>query len=121
MKYLAFLAAAVIAAAPAAVVAADPHAGHGSAGAAKTTPADGAMVMGSPAAFAITLPHPMKLEALELKGPGGVVSVAIPAGGPSTKISVPLPKLAPGNYVATWRAVGADGHKTSGVVRFMVH
>lgn len=37
------------------------------------------------------------------------------------KIVVPIrDELAPGNYVATWRAVGADTHVVSGEIKFSV-
>jgi methionine-rich copper-binding protein CopC len=33
---------------------------------------------------------------------------------------VPLPKLAAGDYVLTWRALSDDSHVTSGTVKFSV-
>jgi tubulin alpha len=39
----------------------------------------------------------------------------------SAAVSVALPRLAPGTYTAAWTAEGADGHKMSSSISFMVH
>ncbi len=37
-----------------------------------------------------------------------------------THISVPLPRLAPGEYVVEWRVLARDGHSAPGRSRFVV-
>ena len=44
-----------------------------------------------------------------------------PAAPAAATVSVALPRLAPNTYTAAWTAEGADGHKMSGSVSFMVH
>ncbi len=124
--------AAALAFAGAATAAQDPHAGHaGHAGAQQqtpaasdivTTPADGAMTNGSPERFTATFPHPMILKTVTLTAEGQApVVVTAPAAAAAAAVSVALPTLAPGTYVAAWAAEGADGHKMSGSINFMVH
>ena len=38
----------------------------------------------------------------------------------ASRVTVPMPKLAAGAYRLTWRALGADGHVTSGTLHFTV-
>jgi len=38
----------------------------------------------------------------------------------AARITVPLPKLLPGNYTLSWRAVSDDGHVVPGVLHFTV-
>ena len=126
IRTLVFTAALAFAGAAAAQ---DPHAGHTMQTPAAapqsgitTVPADGAMTHGSPERFSATFPHPMMLKTVTLtaEGQAPVVVNAPPAPAAAT-VSVALPRLAPGTYTAAWTAEGADGHKMSGSVSFMVH
>ena len=107
----------------------DPHAGHtmqapaaGPQSGVATVPADGAMTHGSPERFSATFPHPMILKTVTLTAEGQEpVVVAAPAAPAAATVSVALPRLAPNTYTAAWTAEGADGHKMSGSVSFMVH
>jgi methionine-rich copper-binding protein CopC len=38
----------------------------------------------------------------------------------AARITVPLPKLSPGKYTLSWRAVGDDGHIVPGALHFTV-
>jgi hypothetical protein len=38
----------------------------------------------------------------------------------AARITVPLPKLAPGRYTLSWRAVGEDSHVVPGTLHFTV-
>lgn len=38
----------------------------------------------------------------------------------AARITVPLPKLSPGKYTLSWRAVGDDGHVVPGALHFTV-
>lgn len=112
-----------------AAAAQDPHAGHTMQAPAAapqsgvtTVPADGAMTHGSPERFSATFPHPMILKTVTLTAEGQApVVVAAPAGPADATVGVALPRLAPNTYTAAWTAEGADGHKMSGSVSFMVH
>ena len=104
------------------------HAGmdHGPNGGASaqivTIPRDGAMLMGSPAQFEITFPHPMRLTTVTLHTRGGEeLRVDIEGAGASTIQTVPLPALRPATYRLTWRAEGTDDHDMTGSISFMVH
>ena len=107
----------------------DPHAGHAMPAQAATSqsgittvPADGAMISGSPERFSVSFPHAMVLKTVTLTAEGQPpVVVSAPAAPPAATVSVALPRLAPGTYTAAWTAEGADGHKMSGSVSFMVH
>ena len=112
-----------------AAAAQDPHAGHtmqapvaAPQAGITTVPADGAMTHGSPERFSATFPHPMILKTVTLTAEGQApVVVAAPAAPAAATVSVALPRLAPNTYTAAWTAEGADGHKMSGSVCFMVH
>ena len=113
-----------------AAAAQDPHAGHHPAPQAQapaasgivTTPADGAMISGSPERFSATFPHPMILKTVTLTANGQEpVVVTAPAAPAAATVGVALPRLAPATYVAAWAAEGPDGHKMSGASSFMVH
>lgn len=126
IRTLVFTAALAFAGAAAAQ---DPHAGHtmqaqvaAPQSGITTVPADGAMTHGSPERFSATFPHPMILKTVTLTAEGQApVVVAAPTGPATATVSVALPRLAPNTYTAAWTAEGADGHKMSGSVSFMVH
>ena len=126
IRTLVFIAALALAGAAAAQ---DPHAGHAMQAQAAapqsgitTVPADGAMTHGSPERFSATFPHPMILKTVTLTAEGQApVVVTAPAAPAAATVSVALPRLAPNTYTAAWTAEGADGHKMSGSVSFMVH
>jgi methionine-rich copper-binding protein CopC len=112
-----------------AAAAQDPHSGHTMPAPAAapqsgvtTVPADGAMTHGSPERFSATFPHPMILKTLTLTAQGQApIVVDVPAAEAAPTVGVALPRLAPGTYTAAWTAEGADGHKMSGSISFMVH
>lgn len=107
----------------------DPHAGHAgmqhaapAASGIATTPADGAMLNGSPERFAATFPHPMILKTVTLTAEGlPPVAITAPDAPATATVSVALPTLTPGTYMAAWKAQGPDGHEMSGSISFMVH
>ena len=107
----------------------DPHAGHHPQAQAATpqsgiatVPSDGAMIQGSPERFTATFPHPMLLKTVTLTAEGQApVVVTAPAAPAASIVGVALPRLAPGTWTAAWAAEGADGHKMSGSISFMVH
>lgn len=83
------------------------HAGHTTAAksAVVTVPADGAMVHGAPETFSATFPHPMTLRSLSLGAEGQpATAVTVAQAAPAAKVSVALPRLAPGQYTEIGRA-----------------
>lgn len=38
----------------------------------------------------------------------------------AARITVPLPRLSPGKYTLSWRAIGSDGHVVPGALHFTV-
>ena len=112
-----------------AAAAQDPHAGHTMPAQAAapqsgvtTVPANGAMTHGSPERFSVNFPHAMILKTVTLTAEGRApVVVNAPAAPAAATVSVALPRLVAGTYRAAWTAEGADGHKMSGSVSFMVH
>jgi methionine-rich copper-binding protein CopC len=120
--------AAALAVTGAAAAAPDPHAGHtmhpvtAPPSGITTVPANGAMTHGSPERFSATFPHAMILKTVTLTAKGQPpIVVTAPAAPATATVSVALPRLAPGAYSASWAAEGADGHKMSGSISFMVH
>jgi methionine-rich copper-binding protein CopC len=86
-----------------------------------SSPANGSTVSGSPQALTLTFAHPMTLKTVALTGPDGkTTSVPVAAPAAALQTSVPLPKLAPGAWRAAYKAIGADGHAMTGLVRFSV-
>ncbi|HEX8568855.1 MAG TPA: copper resistance CopC family protein [Caulobacteraceae bacterium] len=86
-----------------------------------SSPASGATVSGSPKTLTLTFVHPMTLKTVALTGPSGkTVAVPVAAAGPRAHTSVALPALAPGAWRAAYKAVAADGHAATGLVRFTV-
>lgn len=112
---------ALLASAPTAIAQADAHAGHHTASAVQTTPADGSMGA-PPTDFSATFPHPMRLTSLVVTRRGGdPLAVDVPATEAAATATVQLPALSPGNYTIAWTATGADNHVMNGIVRYMVH
>ena len=86
-----------------------------------SSPANGATVSGSPKALTLTFAHPMTLNTVALTGPSGkTVALPVAAAGARAQASVALPPLAPGAWRAAYKAIGADGHAMTGLVRFTV-
>lgn len=86
-----------------------------------SSPANGAIVSGSPKALMLTFAHPMTLKTVALTGPDGkTTAVPLAAAGARAQSNVPLPKLTPGAWRAAYKAVGSDGHAMTGLVRFTV-
>ena len=57
---------------------------------------------------------------VQKEGGGDAQKIGPLPGTPEKTIHVAAPKLEPGTYVLTWRAVGDDKHIMSGTVRFTV-
>jgi len=80
-----------------------------------------------------TVPAPVKEIVLDFGGDVRLTALALTDAAGAMKALAELPtaiqkkfaiairdQLAPGDYVATWRAVGADTHVVSGEIKFSV-
>lgn len=81
-------------------------------------PADGSVVVASPTNFVAHFSEPTRVTALTIARDGGNEEKVTPPGNATQHVSAALPRLEPGKYVLTWRAVGADSHVMSGKVAF---
>ena len=70
-----------------------------------SSPADGSHVADAPTTLVLSFS-----EAAQLTAPAAA----------QARIRVPLPALAAGDYVVSWRALGADGHLVPGQIRFTI-
>lgn len=89
---------------------------------AASSPADGAMVQGSPGAISLTLPQPVTLQSVSLSNAVGQripLSAALPEGPVGTFTS-PIPPLPAGSYTVAWTA-GTGTRTLNGRFTFMVH
>jgi len=87
----------------------------------KAVPADGSVVTVAPKQFVLTFGEPARLTVLSLrKDPEAAKKLGPLPTSPAAEISVPVPPLAPGKYVLSWRAVGDDGHVVPGQISFTV-
>ena len=87
----------------------------------KAEPANGTTVTVAPTKFVLTFGEPAKLTALSLQKDAEPAKKIGPLPTDSAaEISVPAPKLTPGKYVLSWRAVGDDGHVMPGKLSFTV-
>jgi methionine-rich copper-binding protein CopC len=84
-----------------------------------SSPANDSTLAAAPRTLVLEFSEAASLTVLALAGPGGAQQKLAPLpADPAQHLSVALPPLAPGDYVVTWRALGADGHVTSGKIRF---
>ena len=82
-------------------------------------PRDGATLGTAPAALVLQFSEAARLTALWIEKSGGEKQKLQPLPPePQSRIEVPLPKLAPGEYVVSWRGLGGDGHVAPGKIRF---
>lgn len=85
-----------------------------------STPANGAVVQGTPATLALTFAHPVLLQNVTLVNAAGkTTKVAVPATKAATdSYQLKLPKLGKGAYTVNWNAGGQ--HAMSGRLSFQV-
>jgi methionine-rich copper-binding protein CopC len=61
-----------------------------------------------------------QLTALAIARAGGAKQKLTAPAAAQARIRVPLPALAAGDYVVSWRALGADGHLVPGQIHFTI-
>jgi methionine-rich copper-binding protein CopC len=91
----------------------------------QSAPANGAVLDAAPAQVDITFNEKVEklFSTVILKnGAGKAVPTAKASVDPANPavLHLPLPPLASGKYVAHWTAVGHDGHRLSGDIRFSI-
>ena len=84
-------------------------------------PTNGAVLRVAPARVTLTFSEPARLAAAWIASEIGKRQkiTALPVDA-AAEIAVPLPPLAPGHYVLSWRVVGRDGHVVPGELHFSV-
>jgi methionine-rich copper-binding protein CopC len=89
---------------------------------ASSAPAEGASVPTPVEALVLEFGDPVRLTALSLADTGGTAKTLgeIPSAIAAKFTIAVRQELPPGDYVATWRAVGADTHVISGAIHFKV-
>jgi copper resistance protein C len=83
-------------------------------------PRDGSTTK-APEHLVLAFSEAARLTAVTLQREGGELRKLAPL--PTTmaaRITLPLPRIEPGKYTLSWRAVGEDGHLTSGALHFTV-
>lgn len=92
--------------------------------------AAGAIIETLPETFVIEFNQPVGLASFAIETDKGAAEkgaavkgepVALnyaPPKGMRAKFDIPLPRLAPGAYVATWKTISRDGHAMAGELRF---
>jgi methionine-rich copper-binding protein CopC len=87
----------------------------------KAIPADGGVVTAAPANVVLSFSEPAHLTACWIqKGDGAKQKIGPLPTEPARQITVPMPQLAPGTYVVSWRVIGGDSHIVPGQIRFTV-
>lgn len=87
----------------------------------RSEPADGVVVVQSPAKFTLTFNEPVSPLALRLVTPEGRIDDLkdIEARG-ETVTGTPSSKLGLGTHLLSWRVISADGHPVGGALTFSV-
>ncbi len=84
-----------------------------------STPRDGSHLTAAPASVTLEFSEAARLTALWIERAGGEKQRLKPLPEQAqARITVALPRLAPGDYLISWRVVGDDGHVVPGRVRF---
>ena len=84
-------------------------------------PADEAVVTIAPAEIVLEFSEAVRLTAVSLREDGGAEQALEEfPGEPGERFIVGVSDLLPGDYIVSWRAVGADTHIVSGDFRFTI-
>ena len=87
-----------------------------------TTPANGETLKTAPTEFTLTFNEPATLSRVTLQKTGEVDAKEI-SQVPTVaaeRVTLPAPKLSPGEYTLRYRAAGPDGHVMPGTVKFTI-
>lgn len=88
-----------------------------------STPANGAVLNASPSTLELTFSAPVRLVRVTLQDHTKKdIALTVPSGIKSeAQYSIPLPELTFSHYTVSWVVMGEDGHKMSGLFKFMLH
>jgi methionine-rich copper-binding protein CopC len=93
---------------------------HAHAHLAAAVPAEGSAVK-APQQVVLTFSEAGRITSMTLQREGEEPHKLTPLPAEvAARITVPLPKLSPGKYTLSWRAVGDDGHIVPGALHFTV-
>lgn len=85
-----------------------------------TSPKDGEVVS-APTVMMLTFDGEARLLRLRVVGSAGPLDIGFtPTAAVARRFHIPMPFMAAGEYVATWTAIGEDGHSVSGEFGFTV-
>jgi methionine-rich copper-binding protein CopC len=87
----------------------------------KSQPADKSSVAVAPKEVVLEFNEPVQVTALTIqKGDEKAQDLGPLPKAATAKVTVPVPAIAPGNYIVKWRAVGDDNHVMNGKFIFTV-
>ncbi len=82
-------------------------------------PREASHLAAAPASVTLKFSEAARLTALWIGKAGGERQRLTPLPAEADqRVTVALPKLTPGDYIISWRVVGADGHVVPGRIRF---
>jgi copper resistance protein C len=85
----------------------------------QSSPADNGVITASPSNLVLNFSESARLTALSIqKGSESAQNLKPLPTTAAQRISVPLPRLAPGAYSVKWRVLSDDGHVMSGALHF---
>jgi copper resistance protein C len=84
--------------------------------------ANGATVASAPANYSVTFSGPVRLANVTITNSAGqsVPMTYRGSAAPSAQFVIPMPRLAAGSYVMSFRAMGSDGHVMAPQTRFTI-
>jgi methionine-rich copper-binding protein CopC len=85
-----------------------------------STPAEGSVLDGPPATFAMKFNEPATLTLLTLQKDSEAPQKIAAPDKPAVDVNVPAPKLSAGSYTLSFKALSADNHVVSGQIHFKV-
>ena len=86
----------------------------------ESTPADEAVVTVAPEEIVLGFSEAVMLTAVSIREDGGAELALEFPGERDERFIVGVSDLLPGEYIVSWRAIGADTHIVSGEFRFTV-
>ncbi len=88
---------------------------------ARSAPAEGAHLTSAPHLLELHFSEAAQLTALWIQRTGAErVKLGPLPDKASAEVAIPLPPLAPGEYLVSWRVVGSDGHVAPGQLHFSI-
>ena len=88
---------------------------------AHSAPGEGAQLATAPPVLELQFSEAAQLTALWIQRAGSDRQKLGPLPDKSAeRISIALPRLAPGQYLVTWRVLGSDGHVAPGQLHFSI-